>query len=197
MATCRQCNLHRPGLNAQGICPSCVRFHGTALLPLPEQRQKPRRAVARARPQVSIDQDELFQFDSLFAEQPPARPALQPAQPDPAAMQEKALRTLQTLLPKLPIRTPEEQARTVAASGGVLASQPSPERLLALDKDGQLSIEQLERILDASTGFGLNPEQCQTLRDSLLRKLKQRGPRHQQFSPLVAHSGGDWWSAER
>lgn len=32
MALCKKCRLHRPGLNENGICPSCIRFHGEGCL---------------------------------------------------------------------------------------------------------------------------------------------------------------------
>lgn len=199
MATCRQCNLYRPGLNAQGICPSCVRFHGESAPPTPAQRSKPHRPAVKPQATACSENADTLTFADLFPPQAAPSPAPQPKpQPDTAAAaNSKALRILQRALPKLPIRTPEEQARSAAEPTCVLASQPSVEQLLALDEADKLSIEQLDRILDASASFGLSPEQCRQLRGSLQRKLQKRGPIQPQPSPLVQHSQGDWWSAER
>lgn len=174
MATCRRCQLIRP-VNAQGVCSSCIRFHGEHCrtpaqhtIKCPLQRQKTSKPGAASEP----DHDGTFTFADLFEMAESRKHAPQPQPHPPHASQEDALRALQRCLPRLQTR----QKDTPVACPVSPAPSPDRERVLTQARAGHLSIEQLRKVLGCIGYYQFSLEDCALLKERLNTQLMQRGP---------------------
>lgn len=197
MARCRKCSNLRPGLSANGICPSCVRFHGDDCLP-PPRKATTREACGNSA--ANLATSPVRTFADLFATEE-QRPALgeqaQPSAPQSSGNQRQEEWVELSLRLEARLKARELAAETKQAKRPKLAPKPEHDRgkLLLLAQTGQLSIEQLEGLLNNLTWMGFTRAEGTQLRECQLQLLRRRGPCTR--PALVLHSQSDWWSLER
>ncbi len=195
MAACRKCSLHRPGLNANGICPSCVRFHGADCLP---PMRQPVRVLSVVSTPARQPTTEKPTFADLFDLHPPRQKA-EPSLPRP--VRARATAKLPSAVPqKAASGEPRPEAPVPPPQPPVIAPRPAVDRdhLLELARTGQLRIEQLERLLDNLSYYGFTPAEGRQLDECLSERMQWRANKESaRRSALIIHSQSGWWSLER